>query len=190
MNKRKVEIYTDGGCNQLTDKKGTWAFIAVENDDIIFETYGSIENTTNSVVELTAMREAYLFALSLGDDVEVLIRSDSAYVVNGVNAWGDSWLNNNYKNGSVKHIEIWDSFLPQRKNNIVVEWVKGHSNNVWNEYVDKLTHHGRKEVSSSNEQSQVNKILKELKNNIHLFKNKDLDKLNRIIKDYVKENKN
>ena len=140
---RVIEIYTDGGCDIMGDKIGTWAYVVVENDKILHEAWKSDKNITNSIVELTAMKNAYLYALKHFPNDDVTIYCDSSYIVSGTQDWGDNWLKTNYKNGKIKYQHLWNEFLPFRKSNIKTKWIKGHNGHKWNTYVDKLTHNGR-----------------------------------------------
>jgi ribonuclease HI len=128
MNKDPLIIYTDGSC---VNKKGGWAFIAIENaDDLIFETEdsGVCEDTTNNRMELYAVIKALEFALK-SKCKSVQIHSDSLLTINcGQKLWKRN-LN----------LDMWSVFDELAKQ-IKIEWikVKGHSGDHYNDRVDKL----------------------------------------------------
>jgi ribonuclease HI len=126
-------IYADGGCRG-NPGIGAWAYFTGESSDTGFELY-----TTNNQMELTAVIKA-LESLDSFDDVE--IRTDSQYVVNICNLWRHSWKKNGWKKSDgqpVKNLDLiqkLDSILEGK--NIKFTWVKGHSRNIGNDFVDKL----------------------------------------------------
>lgn len=136
-----IEIYCDGGANVHTDKSGAWAFIVVENDENIFEDWGSTQPTTNGEMEVTALHRALLYAST--KSVDATIYSDSQYCVKAYNEWSFKWRSNGWRksnNKPIEHQHIWELIDKVRSPKIKVEWVKGHSDNKWNNAVDKLTH--------------------------------------------------
>ena len=104
------------------------------------EISGGLDNTTNNVMELTAVIEA-LKLLKFPCEVEVY--SDSAYVVNAFNQkWIYGWLKNGWKNSSkepVKNKELWQELYEFTKmHNITFIKVKGHADNEFNNRCDEL----------------------------------------------------
>lgn len=135
-----MEIYTDGSCKVHTTGLGCWAYVVVENGKNIFEDWNNEINTTNNAMELTALEKALVYAISQPNK-QIKIISDSQYCVNGYNNWVFGWERSDWKkdSGGVKNLELWQSIHELRADNILVEWVKGHNGNKWNEYCDKLT---------------------------------------------------
>jgi ribonuclease HI len=73
---------------------------------------------------------------------QLLIYTDSAYVVSSFNEYLPKWKTNGWKTvkkTDVKHKLLWTKLdnLSQ-KYKIQILWVKGHSTNKFNNYVDKL----------------------------------------------------
>lgn len=133
----EYQIYTDGGC-ALTkqNKPGRWAFVVVKNSKVILCRSGYKENTTNNVMELTAVIEA----LEWSKGKSVTIYTDSKYVKDGIEGWIYKWMDNNWKTSKgrkVKNINLWKQLFIL-KDNAKFEWVKGHSNNEFNKLADKL----------------------------------------------------
>ena len=137
----KVFLYTDGGCNPHTDKNGAWAYIVVENDKLIHEMWGVENDTTNSKMEILALKNALIHAIMMDKTLEIVIRSDSSYCVKSYNEWCHNWKNNKWKKSNkkpVEHQNEWQIIDQLRAPNITVEWVKAHNGDRWNEYADNL----------------------------------------------------
>ena len=141
---KMIEIYTDGGCSVHSGKSGAWAFVVVENDEVLDEGYGVVHETTNGYMEVLGMQMALEYSLKNFDqETEIVIRCDSQYVVNAYNDWSHKWAKNRWRkanNKPIEHETVWRNMHTLRAPNIKVEWVRGHNGNKWNEYVDKLTH--------------------------------------------------
>ena len=101
------------------------------------EIYGAMKDTTNNIMELTAVVEALKI---LKFKCNVKLYSDSAYVVNAFNnRWIESWKKNGWKNASkepVKNKELWEELT--KKHNVEFIKVKGHSDNEFNNRCDEL----------------------------------------------------
>ncbi len=140
----KVIIYTDGACSG-NPGPGGWAAILISGESTK-EISGGNKNTTNNIMELTAILEA-LKALKV--ECEVDLYSDSAYCVNAFNQnWIYGWIKKGWKtsDGSeVKNKEIWQEIYNlTRKHKVVFHKVKGHSNVDLNNRCDELA---RSEIS-------------------------------------------
>jgi len=134
----KVTIYTDGACSG-NPGPGGWGTILMYKD-IKKEISGGSENTTNNVMELTAVIEGLKM---LKFPCEVKIYSDSAYVVNAfTQKWIYGWLKNGWKTSNkedVKNKELWQELYEFTKiHNIEFIKVKGHSDNKFNNRCDEL----------------------------------------------------
>lgn len=75
-------IYTDGSCQK---QKGGWAYVVVEDGEIITERSGFIDEypTTNNRAELTAI----LRVLQDFPHQDLLISPDSQYAINAISVW-------------------------------------------------------------------------------------------------------
>ena len=143
MKNRNIYIYCDGGSNVHTGKEGAWAYVVIENNEVIHEAFGSEKGTTNGRMEVLALKHALSRAVSLDKTTEIIIRSDSQYCVKAYNEWTNNWRINKWRksnNKVIEHVEEWKIIDVLRAPNIKVEWVKGHSGDKWNDYVDALTH--------------------------------------------------
>ena len=133
-----LEIYTDGACSG-NPGAGGWGAI-LRYGGIEKELSGAVAETTNNRMELTAVIEALK---ALRRDCEIVIHTDSQYVMDGVQEWLPNWKKNNWrtsnKKSAVKNIDLWqelDQLLSKHKIRWI--WVKGHNGHPENERVDKL----------------------------------------------------
>jgi len=114
------------------------------------ELSGGEPETTNNRMELQAVIEALK---ALKKDCDVVLYTDSRYVMDGVNEWLPNWKKNGWKTtnkkSQVKNIELWqelDGLLPLHK--IKWVWVKGHNGHPENERVDKLAREQAKQFAT------------------------------------------
>lgn len=116
----KIEIYTDGACNQQ-EKTGGWSFIILEDNLEKIKRSDSEKDTTNNKMEMTAAIKAFeeLDKIEFFDSISVTVFSDSAYLVNGfVQNWISSWMNNgwiNSKREPVANKELWECLIEYQK---------------------------------------------------------------------------
>lgn len=134
----KVVIYTDGACSG-NPGPGGWGTILMYKDNKK-EISGGKQDTTNNVMELTAVIEGLKL---LKFPCEVELYSDSAYVVNAFEqGWIYNWVKNNWRTAgkdSVKNQELWQELYDLTKTHKVkFNKVKGHSDNEYNNRCDEL----------------------------------------------------
>ena len=134
----EVIIYTDGACSG-NPGAGGWGSILMYKDTKK-EISGGKENTTNNVMELTAVIEGIKL---LKFPCKVKLYIDSAYVVNAFNQkWIYGWLKNGWKNASkepVKNKELWQELYNLTKiHDVEFIKVKGHADNEFNNRCDEL----------------------------------------------------
>lgn len=128
---KTVNLYTDGACanNQSNENIGGWGTV-LEYGDNVKNLYGGQINTTNNIMELTAVIEG-LKALK-STSLKVNIFADSAYVVNCFNQqWYQKWRMNGWINAAKKPVEnkeLWISLidLVEGFDQIHFYRVKGH----------------------------------------------------------------
>ena len=132
-----IEIYTDGACSG-NPGVGGWGAVIIENNKI-FNLHGGCHNTTNNKMELTAVIKVLQYFKKRKD---VNIFTDSQYVKNGITEWIHKWKINGWKTANkkpVKNKDLW-IILDQEitKHKINWQWIKGHSQNKFNELADQL----------------------------------------------------
>jgi len=134
---KKVEIFTDGGCKG-NPGPGGWGCILKQNDHIK-ELKGGVPQTTNNIMEMTAVVVALK---QLNGPCEIRLTTDSQYVVKGMTEWMKGWIRNGWKTASrqpVKNKELWQELDELSKpHTIKWIWVKGHSGHPENERCDQL----------------------------------------------------
>ena len=135
---QKVTIYTDGACSG-NPGPGGWAAVLISND-LKKEISGGDKNTTNNIMELTAIIEG-LKALKFECEVEIF--SDSSYCVNAFNqGWIYNWMKKGWKTASgdeVKNQELWQELYDlTKKHKVTFNKVKGHSDVELNNRCDEL----------------------------------------------------
>ncbi len=83
----------------------------------------------------------------------IIIFTDSKYVIDGINNWILKWKQNNWKTANkseVKNKELWlDLYECINYHNVDWEWVKGHSGDILNEEVDKIAREEAEKVIDS-----------------------------------------
>ena len=133
----KVEIFTDGACKGNPGPGGWGAILRYGTTEK--EIYGASKNTTNNIMELTAVIESLK---KLNKPCELIITTDSKYVKNGITEWIHNWKKNGWRTAAkkeVKNKELWielDSLI--QIHSITWDWVKGHSGHPENERADLL----------------------------------------------------
>ena len=134
----EVILYTDGACSG-NPGPGGWGSILMLGENRK-EISGGSPNTTNNIMELTAVIEGLKI---LKRPCKVQVFSDSAYVVNGfIQKWIYGWMKNNWKNSSgepVKNKELWQELYSLTKiHDVTFNKVKGHSTDEFNNRCYKL----------------------------------------------------
>lgn len=134
----EVTIYTDGACSG-NPGPGGWGAILMYKD-AKKEISGGKKDTTNNVMELTAVIEALKL---LKYPCKVSLYSDSAYVVNAfLQKWIFGWQKNNWKTADkkdVKNKELWQELAKLTHiHDVTFIKVKGHADNEYNNRCDEL----------------------------------------------------
>jgi ribonuclease HI len=78
----------------------------------------------------------------LSKSCEVLLRSDSQYVVKGIQSWLKDWKRRGWKKADGKPVlnaDLWQALDAQLlRHQVEARWVKGHAGHPENERVDRL----------------------------------------------------
>lgn len=137
-----IEIYTDGGCAPSNPGPGACAYAIVDNNMLIRSESFRFPESTNNIMELTAVIKALEYCIRHHKDHDLYLYTDSQYVQKGMTEWGIKWKEKRWRNSSgrlVANKEYWEQILElQSKLKITPQWVRGHSGNPWNEFVDRL----------------------------------------------------
>lgn len=142
-----LTIYADGACRG-NPGVGGWGFHIIETG---CRGCGGDPSTTNNIMELTAAIEALIYVTHHHSPDKVTIRTDSQYVVKGMNEWVENWISRGWRtsaNKPIKNKELWwelyELTTSLRKKDIRVdfEWVRGHDGDQGNELADGLANNG------------------------------------------------
>ena len=132
-----VYIYTDGACKGNPGPGGWGAVLKYGNS--MKEIKGHAPDTTNNIMELTAVIEALR---SLKRPCNIIITTDSNYVKDGITEWIHQWKKKGWRTAgkkSVKNQVFWKELeIETKRHEIKWEWVKGHSGHPENERADEL----------------------------------------------------
>jgi ribonuclease HI len=135
---KEITIYTDGACSG-NPGPGGWGAVLIYEDKKK-EIWGANKETTNNIMEMTAVIEALKL---LKYKCKVNIYSDSAYVVNAFKEdWISGWIKNNWRTAGkkdVKNKELWQELIELvNKHEVTFNKVKGHSDVELNNRCDLL----------------------------------------------------
>lgn len=134
---KRIEIFTDGACRGNPGPGGWGALLRY--GDKLRELKGGEPDTTNNRMEMMAVIQALS---ALREPCEVVLTTDSQYVLKGITEWLPGWKQRGWKTASkqpVKNEDLWrrlDTLCSQHR--IDWRWVKGHSGHAENERVDQL----------------------------------------------------
>ena len=134
----KYIIYTDGACSG-NPGLGGWGAIIFDEKKKQHNISGKVKDTTNNRMELLAP----IMALkNIKTKSEVTIFTDSKYVKDGITEWIKKWEKNGWKSSSKKPVKNKDLWIKLndlcQKNKVQWKWIKGHSNNKYNNLADEL----------------------------------------------------
>ena len=134
---KQVEIYTDGACSGNPGPGGWGALLRSGVHEK--ELSGGEHETTNNRMEMMAVIEALK---SLKKSSDVVLYTDSKYVLQGITEWMDGWKAKNWKTASkkpVKNKDLWmDIDKLVQEHTVKFIWVKGHNGHPENERADEL----------------------------------------------------
>jgi ribonuclease HI len=131
-------VYTDGACSG-NPGRGGWASVILSPKGSVKEIGGYSQITTNNKMELTAVIEALKL---INHNSNVIILTDSSYVLNGITKWIYGWRKNNWINSggeAVANKELWEALLVEtRKFKIDWRYSRGHIGIAGNERADEI----------------------------------------------------
>lgn len=136
MNNKTI-IFSDGS-SRGNPGPGGWGSIVLSNGKVK-ELGGREDKTTNNRMELVGA----ISALSIiNDNVEVVLNTDSSYVINGITKWVYGWQKNGWKNSMKEDVvnrDLWEKLIEVSKNkDIKWNYVGGHVGIPGNERCDEI----------------------------------------------------
>lgn len=136
-----LEIYSDGSAKP-NPGKGTGAYVILEGKTILHEEAFSSEDSTNNIMELSAVIRALRYVEKHHKDCRVYLYTDSQYVQLGITSWLANWKKRGWRTSAKKAVSnkhLWQELdALYSKLTVHFQWVRGHSGNKWNVYVDNL----------------------------------------------------
>ena len=141
--RNKILLYTDGA-SKGNPGSGGWGALTVLPDGQVAEYGAGSPQATNNQMELTAVIEGIRSLAKVKGDL--LILTDSSYVIQGIQKWVKRWQSNNWRTVSgqpVSNQALWQELVgltERRKTMGLLEWqhVYGHVGIPGNEKVDSI----------------------------------------------------
>ena len=142
---KKIYIITDGACSG-NPGPGGWGVI-IKSEDHSKEFFDGDLNTTNNKMELTAAIKGFE---TLNEPCDVIVKTDSTYVINGITQWIHNWKKKGWINSAKKPVankDLWEKLEKLISSHQVKwEWVKGHIGDIENERADELARNGIQKI--------------------------------------------
>jgi len=135
----KIVIFTDGACIDNPGPGGYGTVLLFKENRK--EISGGFSKTTSNRMELMA---CIVGLDTLKRVCDVIIFSDSKYVVNSINnGWATKWRANGWmrtKTEPARNPDLWSRLLSLcEKHEVRFQWIKGHSGITENEVCDILS---------------------------------------------------
>ena len=132
-----VVMYTDGACRGNPGPGGWGAVLEYRGNQKLLK--GFAAETTNNRMELIAVIEGLR---ALKRPCAITLKTDSRYVMQGINEWIAGWKKNGWKTSAkkpVKNVDLWQQLDNEiERHQIEWKWVKGHAGITGNELADQL----------------------------------------------------
>lgn len=136
-----IALFTDGSC-WTGDRIGGWAYVAIDAFGNEVDNSGGEEDVTISRMELMALAIGLEEVFLMLDACDVLVFSDSEYVVLGAT--------DKTRERKV-HNDLWDWIdeFESKHTSVTYEHVRGHQDSYYNDLADRLAGEARKREQSS-----------------------------------------
>jgi ribonuclease HI len=136
---KRVDIYTDGGCDPNPGPGGYGVVILAGGDRK--ELSGGFRRTTNNRMEIFAAIQGLE---ALAEPGRVTLYSDSGYLVNSMTlGWVERWKAKGWKRNKREkalNADLWEKLLSLcTRHDVDFVWVKGHAGLRENERCDQLS---------------------------------------------------
>ena len=129
---KKITLFSDGSSLGNPGPGGYGTILRYGDKEKILS--GGEPHTTNNRMELRGVIEGLK---ALKEPCEVVIVSDSSYVIKGINEWLPGWVKRHF--AKVKNPDLWREYLEvSAPHRIRGEWVRGHDGHPENEQCDVI----------------------------------------------------
>ena len=136
-----VEIFCDGACSGNPGPGGYGAILRFSGR--VKELSGGARDTTNNRMEMTAAIEALR---QLKRPCQVLITTDSQYLVKGMTEWITGWQRKGWRNSKKEPVlnkDLWETLLDLTKlQSVQCKWLRGHAGHIEDERCHQLAREG------------------------------------------------
>jgi ribonuclease HI len=108
--------------------------------------------TTNNRMALAGAADGLRLLARKGARMDVLMVSDSEYLVKGMREWVPGWMVRGWKRkgGPIENLELWQELVrAARLHRVQWTWVRGHRGHAKNEYANDLAVKAAREQISS-----------------------------------------
>ena len=109
-------------------------------------------STTNNRMALSGAIALLQLLAGKGKRLQVLLISDSEYLVRGVREWLPAWVSRGWtrKAGPIENLELWKALYASLSNHdVTLCWVRGHAGHAKNEFANDLAVKAAKEQVTS-----------------------------------------
>ncbi len=136
--KDKVIIFSDGSSKGNPGPGGFGAIVSY--DGKVIELGEAEKHTTNNRMELQGAIRALKHLKDI--DGEIILNTDSSYVINGITGWVFGWQKNNWKTSKKEDVinkDLWEELIQvSHGKNIKWNYVGGHIGVPGNERCDEI----------------------------------------------------
>lgn len=133
----QVEIFSDGACSGNPGVGGYGTILRC--GATVKELSGADGQTTNNRMEMSG---AIAGLEALTRPCEVVLTTDSQYLVKGMTEWMTGWVRKGWVNSKKEPVvnrDLWEKLLALSKvHKITWNWVRGHNGHIENERCDEL----------------------------------------------------
>lgn len=134
---KNIIIFSDGA-SRGNPGKGGWGAI-IKKEDNITEIGGAEDETTNNRMEMRALLEALR---TISNEENIIVYTDSSYLINGMTKWVVGWKNNNWQTKQKTEVlnrDLWEE-LSRLSEGKKITWnhLPGHSGVPGNERADVI----------------------------------------------------
>ncbi len=137
---RVVAAACDGACSGNPGPGGWGALLRFE-DGAVRELGGADRATTNNRMELTAALALLELLRDLPRHPDLVIRTDSRYLIDGLQKWLPGWKRKGWRTasgGQVLNRDLWERLDGARLSGVPLVHVRGHSGDPDNDRCDAI----------------------------------------------------
>ena len=138
--RRVIAAACDGACSG-NPGPGGWGGLLRFEDGAMRELGGSEAATTNNRMELSAALAVYEALASLPRHPDLVIRTDSRYLIDGLQKWLPGWKRKGWRTasgGPVLNRDLWERLEQARLKDVPLVHVRGHNGDPDNERCDAI----------------------------------------------------